>query len=238
MPPINQDDAMDKMQALRKVPLFASLSDDKLEMIAALTAKKNYTKENVIFFEEDEGDSFFIINEGHVKVAKFSDEGKEFILSMLGPGDFFGDMSLLDSEPRSATVIALENTQVTIIRRSDFHAALREYPSIAIELLSEISKRLREANRKIGNLALLDVYGRLARTLIDFARSEGMTRNDGRISFKRPTHQAIANMIGTSRETVTRTLGDLHRRGYLELSGKEIILNDNFEEDIEEFTTS
>lgn len=229
---------MDKMQALQKVPLFSNLSEDKLKMIADLTAKKNYDKDNVIFFEEDEGDSFFIINSGRVKVAKFSDEGKEFILSMLGAGDFFGDMSLLDGEPRSATVIALEDTQVTIIRRSEFHSTLREYPSIAIELLAELSKRLREANRKIGNLALLDVYGRLARTLIDFARSEGEDIDDGRIAFKRPTHQAIANMIGTSRETVTRTLGDLHRRGYLELSGKQIIINENFEEDIEDLTSS
>jgi len=229
---------MDKLEAVKSVPLFASLSSDQVNRIASLTTTKNYIKENVIFFEEDDGDSFFIINKGHVKVAKFSDEGKEFILSMLGPGDFFGDMSLLDGSPRSATVIALEDTQVTILRRTEFHAVLREHPAIAIQLLAELSNRIREANRKIGNLALLDVYGRLARTLIDFAKSEGKELSDGRITFRRPTHQAIANMIGTSRETITRTLGDLHRRGYLELSGKEIIINENFEEDMDELGSS
>ena len=219
---------------LRNVPLFSSLSDAQLEKLASLATTKVYPKETVIFFEQDEGDTLFVINRGRVKVAKISDEGKEIILAILGANEFFGDMSLLDGEPRSATVIALEETEVSTIRRNAFTMLVKENPQIAVDLLGILSQRIRDANRKIGNLALLDVYGRLARMLLDFANAEGRDVGDGRIAFRRPTHQAIANMIGTSRETVTRTLGDLHRRGYIELSGKEIIIKNLHEEDFDD----
>lgn len=215
-------------EIFKRVPLFSDLTDEEISKLIRASHKKTYPKDNVIFFEEDEGDSLFVINSGRVKVAKFSDDGKEIILAILSAGDFFGDMSLLDSEPRSATIIALEKTEVTSIRRNEFLKIIRENPLIAVKLLAVLSQRLRDANRKIGTLALLDVYGRLARMLMDFAKLEGRRLADGRIAFRRPTHQAIANMIGTSRETVTRTLGDLQRRGYIAISGKEIIIKDLF----------
>jgi len=219
---------MTSVDMLRQVPLFSDLPDEDLEKLARVAVKKTYPKDNVIFFEQDEGDSLFIISRGSVKVAKISNEGKEVILAILGAGEFFGDMSLLDSKPRSATIIAIEETEVSSISRKEFHALIHEHPQMAVKLMSVLSQRLRDANRKIGNLALLDVYGRLARILMDFAKIEGRKLEDGR---RRPTHQAIANMIGTSRETVTRTLGDLHRRGYIRISGKEIIIQDLFQRD-------
>lgn len=218
---------------MKHVPLFGGLTETELQEVTNVSSKKTYRKDAVIFFEEDEGDALFIINKGRVKVAKFSGGGKEFILAILGAGDFFGDMSLLDGQPRSATVVAMEDTEVSIIRRQDFIILIRQNPQIAVKLLEALSLRLREANRKIGNLALLDVYGRLARILMDFAKLEGHKLDNGRISFRRPTHQAIANMIGTSRETVTRTLGDLHKRGYIKLKGKEIIIKGLFERDFD-----
>ena len=222
---------MTSVDMLRRVPLFSDLPEEDLEKLARVAVRKTYPKENVIFFEQDEGDSLFIISRGSVKVAKISDEGKEVILAILGPGEFFGDMSLLDNQPRSATVIAVEETEVSAIRRKEFLSQIQENPQLAVKLMSVLSQRLREANRKIGNLALLDVYGRLARILMDFAKIEGRKLDNGRIAFRRPTHQAIANMIGTSRETVTRTLGDLHRRGYIQISGKEIVIQDQFQRD-------
>ena len=222
---------MTNVDMLRRVPLFSDLPEEDLEKLARVAVRKTYPKENVIFFEQDEGDSLFIISRGSVKVAKISDEGKEVILAILGPGEFFGDMSLLDNQPRSATVIAVEETEVSAIRRKEFLSQIQENPQLAVKLMSVLSQRLREANRKIGNLALLDVYGRLARILMDFAKIEGRKLDNGRIAFRRPTHQAIANMIGTSRETVTRTLGDLHRRGYIQISGKEIVIQDQFQRD-------
>lgn len=219
---------------MRNVPLFGDLAEEDLEKIGRVSSKKAFTKDSVIFFEDDEGDALFIITKGRVKVTKFSGEGKEFILAILCSGEFFGDMSLLDGETRSATVVAIQDTEVSLIRRQDFLNLIRDNPQIAIKLLEALSLRLREANRKIGNLALLDVYGRLARILMDFAKLEGRRLDDGRIAFRRPTHQAIANMIGTSRETVTRTLGDLHKRGYIKLQGKEIIIKGLFERDFED----
>jgi CRP/FNR family cyclic AMP-dependent transcriptional regulator len=222
---------MTSADILRKVPLFSDLPDEDLEKLALVAVKKTYPKDNVIFFEQDEGDSLFIISRGSVKVAKISDEGKEVILAILGPGEFFGDMSLLDGQPRSATVIAVEETEVSSIRRQEFLNLIKDSPHMSVKLLAVLSQRLRDANSKIGNLALLDVYGRLARILMDFAKIEGRKLENGKIAFRRPTHQAIANMIGTSRETVTRTLGDLHRRGYIQISGKEIIIKDQFQRD-------
>jgi CRP/FNR family cyclic AMP-dependent transcriptional regulator len=218
---------------MRQVLLFSDLPIEDLDKLARVSTRRTYPRDSVIFFEDDEGDALFIINRGRVKVAKFSGEGKEFILAILGTGDFFGDMSLLDGKPRSATVVAIDDTDVSIIRRTDFISLVRENPQMGIKLMEALSLRLRETNRKIGNLALLDVYGRLARILMDFAKLEGRRLEDGRIAFRRPTHQAIANMIGTSRETVTRTLGDLHRRGYIRLKGKEIIIKGLFERDFD-----
>ena len=226
---------MADIKVLRKVPIFSSMPEAELQKLSNLAVKMNYPREKVIFFEEDEGDTLFIINSGRVKISKISDDGKEIILSILGPGDFFGEMALLDGELRSATVIAMEKTEVSAIRRRQFHDIIKENPQLSIDLLAIMSQRLRDANRKIGNLALLDVYGRLARMLLDYADQEGEELSDGSISFKRPTHQAIANMIGTSRETVTRTLGDLHRRGYIEISGKNIIVKNLDEDDFDDF---
>ena len=225
---------MTRPEILRTVPLFSDLPDEDLERLATVSFSRVFEKDNIIFFERDKGDSLFIINSGRVKVAKFSKDGKEIILAILGVGEFFGDMSLLDGEPRSATVVAIEKTEVTAIRRSDFLSLMSENPKIAERLLAVLSTRLREANSKISNLALLDVYGRLARALSDIAKQEGRPIKDGWIAFHRPTHQAIANMIGTSRETVTRTLGELHRKGFIRLSGKEIAIRDRFQRDLED----
>ncbi len=218
---------------LRKVPLFSDLPEEDLERLANVSFTRVFEKDNVIFLERDEGDSLFIINSGRVKVANFSKDGKEIILAILGVGEFFGDMSLLDGEPRPATVVAIEDTEVSAIRRSEFLSIMRENPQIAERLLAALSLRLRDANRKITNLALLDVFGRLARVLIDISRQEGRQTNDGWIAFRRPTHQAIANMIGTSRETVTRTLGELHRKGFIQLLGKEIAIKEHFQRDLD-----
>lgn len=224
---------MNNLEILREIPIFSNLPDTELETLDKYSVRKSYQKDNVVFFEQDKGNNLFVINSGRVKVSKISNEGKEIILAVLGQGDFFGEMSLLDGEPRSATIIAIEKSELTAIRRDVFLALIERQPRIAIELMAVLSQRLREANRKISNLALLDVYGRLARVLMDLARSEGRILEDGRIAFKRPTHQALANMIGTSRETVTRSLGDLQRRGFLKLSGKEITIRERFQRDLD-----
>jgi CRP/FNR family transcriptional regulator/CRP/FNR family cyclic AMP-dependent transcriptional regulator len=151
------------------------------------------------------------------------------ILSVLGPGDFFGEMSLLDNEPRSATAIAVEDTELLSLQRNDFQSVLHDNESITGALIRVLTARLRRANHQISTLALLDVYGRVARVIMDMAKEEGRRLKDGRIAFRRATHQEIANRIGTTRETVTRMLKDLERQGLILVEGREFIVGPDFE---------
>jgi CRP/FNR family transcriptional regulator/CRP/FNR family cyclic AMP-dependent transcriptional regulator len=220
---------MEDRELLRTVPIFTELGDPDLEKLTGLATRKRYPKDGVVFFENEAGDSLFMIADGRVKVTILGDDGREIILSVLGPGEFFGEMSLLDNEPRSATTIAAEDAELLCLSRPDFEGVLRENPSIMATLIKVLSGRLRHANHQISTLALLDVYGRVARVLVELARDEGKRLKDGRIAFHRPTHQEMANRIGTTRETVTRMLKDLQRQNLIRVSGKEIVLEPDFE---------
>lgn len=208
----------------RKFALFAELDDRELGAIAAVAKTRRYAKDDVVFHADEIGDVFCIIREGQVKVTMISPEGKEIILNTLGPGEFFGEMSLLDEQPRSATIIAIEPLEVVTIWRSDFLQILEESFSITRKILAELSKRLRQMSTRIESLATMDVYGRLARFFLDLAEKNGKTLENGFVSVTRPTHQAIANTIGTSRETVSRLLHDLMRQDLLLSEGKTIYL--------------
>jgi CRP-like cAMP-binding protein len=220
---------MDEREVLRTVPIFSELSEEDIASLAHLALRKRYPKDTVVFFENEEGDFFFTILEGRIKVTILGDDGREVILSVLGPGDFFGEMALLDNEPRSATAIAVEESELLSLHRSDFQSVLNDNRSITSALIRVLSSRLRRANHQISTLALLDVYGRVARVIVDMAREEGKRLRDGRIAFRRATHQEIANRIGTTRETVTRMLKDLERQGLIHVEGKEIVVQPDFE---------
>ena len=208
----------------RRFALFAELDDRELASIANVAKTRRYAKDDVIFHADESGDVFCLIKEGQVKVTMISPEGKEIILSLLGPGEFFGEMALLDDEPRLATVVATEALELVTIWRSDFLQILGENFTIAKKVLAELSKRLRNASNRIESLATMDVYGRLARFFLDLAREQGKTLDNGYVAVTRPTHQAIANMIGTSRETVSRLIHDLMRQNLLLSEGKTIYL--------------
>jgi CRP-like cAMP-binding protein len=213
-----------QVPSFRKFVLFAELDDREVAAIAAVAKTRRYGKDDVVFHADESGDIFCLIKEGQVKVTMISPEGKEIILSMLGPGDFFGEMALLDDEPRSATVIATEPLEVVTIWRSDFLQILSENFTIAKKVLAELSRRLRNASNRIESLATMDVYGRLARFFLDLARDQGKILDNGYVAVTRPTHQAIANMIGTSRETVSRLIHDLMKQNLLLSEGKTIYL--------------
>jgi CRP-like cAMP-binding protein len=208
----------------RKFALFAELDERELASIAAVAKTRRYAKDDAVFHADESGDVFYLIREGQVKVTMTSPEGKEIILSVLGVGDFFGEMSLFDNAPRSATVIATEPLEVVSIWRSDFLHILGDNFSITQKVLAELSRRLRYASNRIESLATMDVYGRLARFFIDLARQNGKSLDNDYISVIRPTHQAIANTIGTSRETVSRLIHDLMKQNLLLSEGKTIYL--------------
>jgi len=208
----------------RKFDLFAELDDRELGSIATVAKVRRYAKDDVVFHADESGDVFCLIKEGTVKVTMISPEGKEIILSMIGPGEFFGEMSLLDDAPRSATVIATEALELVTIWRNDFLQILQENFTITRKVLAELSRRLRNASNRIESLATMDVYGRLARFFLDLAAENGKPLDNGYVAVTRPTHQAIANTIGTSRETVSRLIHDLMRQNLLLSEGKTIYL--------------
>jgi CRP/FNR family transcriptional regulator, cyclic AMP receptor protein len=220
---------MDEQELLRSVPIFSELNEADFSSLAKVSNRRRYPKDSVVFFENEQGDFFFMILEGRIKVTILGDDGREVILSLLGSGDFFGEMALLDNEPRSATAIAVEDSELLSLHRSDFQSVLSDNRSITTGLIKVLTARLRRANHQISTLALLDVYGRVARVIVDMAREEGRRLKDGRIAFRRATHQEIANRIGTTRETVTRMLKDLERQGMIHIEGREIIVQPDFE---------
>ncbi len=208
-------------QVLRTVPLFAGLSDAEVATLATLTRERRYPKGAVIVFRDDPGDALYVVAEGQVKVVLVAEDGREVILSVLGPGHVFGEMALLDEQPRSAHVIAMQDSILLVLRREDFQAQLRATPGLAIGLLRELTRRLRRADEQIGRLVLLDVNGRVASLLLGLAEEEGGDRITRRL-----THHTIAQMIGASRETVSRTMRHLVERGLIEVARREIILRD------------
>ncbi|MCS5633076.1 MAG: Crp/Fnr family transcriptional regulator [Candidatus Marinimicrobia bacterium] len=197
---------MSKTDHLRNVPIFTDLTDSDLTKIASKMVPRVYEKGQMILLEESMGETFFIITQGAVKVTRLSAEGREVILAILGESDFFGEMSLLDGEGRSANIVANEDAKVLTLSRNDFLDCLESYPKIAIALLEELATRLRKSDQQIESLSLSDSEHRIGITLIRLAGELG-TIKQGHVTVKNlPYQQDIANMAGTSRETVSRTL--------------------------------
>ncbi len=209
---------------LRRVPLFEVLKDDDLEAIARVTITRSYDKDQVIILAEEEGDALFIIADGQVKVSIVSEDGREVILSLLGEGAVFGELSLLDGKPRSANVVATRNTKLYMVRRADFLQLIYTVPQIAVGLLAELAARLRKTDRKIEGLALLDVTSRISETLLQLADEQGSETTFGVSLEERPTHQQLASMSGTTRETVSRVLKRLEGQGYISSEGRSITI--------------
>ena len=220
---------MTEREFLKSVPLFSRLEEASLDALLRLTRRRRIRKDDIIFHEKEVGDSLFVILHGRVKVAIFGDDGKEVTLSILSEGDCFGEMSVVDLEPRSATTIAEEDCELLSLQRDDFMRALQSDPGMSASLIQVLAARLRKANHQISTLALLDVYGRVARVIQELAEEDGKRLKDGRVVVKRPTHLDIAHRIGSSRETVTRMMRDLEENGHIETQGREIFLRPDFQ---------
>jgi CRP/FNR family cyclic AMP-dependent transcriptional regulator len=207
---------------LKAVPLFASVPEEQLRLMATVVTRRSAPRANTIMAAGDPTDSLYIVLSGRLKVMMSDSDGKEVILSILGPGEFFGEMGLIDDEPRSASVVTLEPCELLSIAKRDFRKCLAENFEMSMAVMRGLVRRLREADRKIGSLALLDVYGRVSRLLLDMAE----TVNGEKIVTKRLPKQDIAKMIGASREMVSRVMKDLQVGGYIEMRGSNIVLRD------------
>ena len=215
---------MSKTDHLRNVPIFTDLSDSDLNRIASKMVSRDYEKGQMILLEESTGETFFIMTSGTVKVTRLSDDGREVILALLGESDFFGEMSLLDGEGRSANIVANEDAEVMTLSRRDFLEYLETYPKIAIALLEELAVRIRKSDQQIESLSLSDSEQRIGITLIRLAE-EGGTIKRGDVTVQNlPYQQDIANMAGTSRETVSRTLKLLEDKKLVKRNGSDITI--------------
>jgi CRP/FNR family transcriptional regulator/CRP/FNR family cyclic AMP-dependent transcriptional regulator len=212
---------------LETVPLFRNLDSEQLVILSGTGSVKTFNKNYSIFFQSDLGDTFYIVLSGRIKITLLNEDGKEIILSVLKEGDFFGEMSLLDNEIRSASAIVVEEAQLFFMRRSRFLGLITNNSQILIKILEEIGTRLRGADEKIGNLAFLDVYGRTVRLLQQLADSQGRKTKRGIEILNVPTHQEIASMVGATRETVSRIFKMLRTNNTLIYSkDKKVLLRE------------
>ena len=216
--------AMDvRTEALRAIPLFANLDEGDLSEIAGLLIERKFPRDAVIFEEGTLGDYMYLIQEGQVKVTKMSEDGREKILEMFGPGDFFGDMSLFDREPRSASIKTTKACVLMALSRHDFLELLRQNPDVSMQVIQELSRRLRDADEQIRALLFERVEGRTRQLLVRMAR-ETMADRPDRLATPAITHQQLADLVGTSRETVTRVIKELKEEGWLEQVGKQYLV--------------
>jgi len=216
---------MNKDQLIQSVPLFSDLSRTSLNKITEKMVARSYHKEQMILVEESTGETFFIIHSGTVKITRMSDDGREVILAILGEGDFFGEMALLDGEGRSANVVALENADVLTLQRSDFLDILERIPKIAIHLLKELTTRIRHSDQQIESLSLSGAEQRIALVLIRLAEEMGKIHEGAVTIDSIPYQQDIANMAGTSRETVSRVFKMLEDKNFITRTGKKLVIN-------------
>jgi CRP-like cAMP-binding protein len=227
---------MDDQDVLRNIPIFQTLSDVQIAKLAKLTTLRLCRRDEVIFYEDEEGDYLFVILQGRVKVTllgipdRFTrGYGREVVLSTLGVGDFFGEMALVDNEPRSATAVALVETELLCLHRNDFQASLSDWRGVVQALLRSLTSRLRRANHQLATLAIVDGYGRAARAILDMARETGKRAKNGQITVKRLDPGKLASNIGTTRDTVTRMLADLKKEGLLLARKDHLVVTPAFE---------
>lgn len=192
---------------LRQVDIFANLSEEDAQELMAVARKRSFRAGEVIFHRDDPGQVLYIIKEGKVKIALISPDGQEISLVVFGKGECFGEFALLDGEPRSADAIALEKVECYTLQRSDFQNAIMKHPTIAIQILEVLSRRLRKTDQMVENLIFLDVYGRVAKKLLELANEHGVKVDDGTRIEVRLTQQELASMVGASRESVNKVMG-------------------------------
>lgn len=211
---------LEKQKMVANLPLFSEFSSTDIDFISSHGVIKSYPKHALILNEGDETDFICIILDGLVKVYVSDDNGKEVILSIQGPGEYFGELALIDEVPRSASVMTLKPSRLVLVSQTSFKACLTENPALALKLIRSLTHRIRLLTEIVKNLALQDVYGRVVRTLVNLAEE----KEEGLVLDQKLTHQDLANMVGASREMVTRILKELNSGGYIQIRNKIITI--------------
>ena len=209
---------------LKQVPVFTGLSDEELEQIHEKTTERLFRKGMVVFFEGDPGEGFHYVKSGKVKIVKISDDGREHIIRVLSPGELFAEVLLFNNQPYPATAIAIEDSKIGMIRNKELERLVLSNNLLALQLIKELSRRLLYAQQKIKNLALDDVVVRTSETLLKLAQEHGKTVAGGVEINLDLSRQDLGSLVGTTRETVTRTLSALKKSKVIDLEGSRIIV--------------
>ena len=213
---------LSNLDLIRRVPLFSLLTNEQAQGIADSVVKRRFRRGEIVVEHGKKSNALFILLTGRARVLTADSRGREVILAVLQSGDYVGEMSLIDNEPHSATVRAEVQTDMLILGRAEFARCLPENSTLSYGILRGLVKRLRNADRQIESLALLDVYGRVARTLLDMAEDiDGV-----KIIRHKVSRQDMAKVVGASREMVSRVMKDLQMGGYIEVRGSNIVLRD------------
>lgn len=214
---------------IRNVSFFSTLSDHELEMVAKIAFVKTFNKNYMVFEEGEKRDTLYIVLKGRVKVSLYDEDGREYILDIIGKEGFFGELSLFEELSGFANVMTLEQCELLMIRRNDFMRFLRENKDFAVSMIKELSKRLRAANEKLKRFAFLGVEGRILEYLMDIGQKSGVTIKDRIIIENGPTQVEIASACGCSRETVSRMIKSLVEKGRVSVLKKQYTLRPVYE---------
>ena len=211
---------------VRKAPLFAALDDEAARALMTSMTSSRLERGDVLFREGDQGNRLYVIGEGKIKLGLTSVDGRENLLAILGPGEMFGELSLLDPGPRTATATAVAETQLIALGNEDLNAFLLGRPAVASSMLTALARRLRRTNDNLADLVFTDVPGRVAKALLDLSSRFGRPSEDGILVPHDLTQEELAQLVGASRETVNKSLADFASRGWIKLEARAVVLMD------------
>ena len=211
---------------MRRSPLFAALDDDAAKTLLENMVKGRMERGDVLFHEGDQGDKLYVIVEGKIKLGRTSADGRENLLAILGPGEMFGELSLFDPGPRTATATAIAETQILGLSNEQLQRFITARPYVAGTLLAALARRLRRTNENLADLVFTDVPGRVAKALLDLSRRFGRPVENGVMVAHDLTQEELAQLVGASRETVNKALADFASRGWLKLEARAVLLQD------------
>jgi CRP-like cAMP-binding protein len=211
---------------LANTPLFAALDDDAAAALRSCMTDVKVARGRTLFNEGDPGDRLYVVTEGKIKLGRTAADGRENLLAILGPGEMFGELSLFDPGPRTATATAVTDTSVLGLGHDELEPWLTGRPEVAAQLLGALAQRLRRTNEAMADLVFSDVPGRVAKALLDLARRFGVQSEDGLHVTHDLTQEELAQLVGASRETVNKALADFASRGFLRLEARAVVILD------------
>ncbi|MGZ4783873.1 MAG: Crp/Fnr family transcriptional regulator [Oryzihumus sp.] len=211
---------------VKKAPLFAALDDEAATALQQSMTSSRLERGDILFHEGDQGDRLYVIREGKIKLGRTSSDGRENLLAILGPGEMFGELSLFDPGPRTATATAVAETQLIGLGHDNLQAFLTDRPEVAATLLAALARRLRRTNETLADLVFTDVPGRVAKALLDLSSRFGRPAEEGILVAHDLTQEELAQLVGASRETVNKALADFAARNWLRIEARAVVILD------------